>query len=242
MTTWLLMLDAFLLQWLNRWVAQSPATFTAALRLSERAAWVLAGLLLVWLWFSGDEGLVPYRSPYTQWQARRRVLTVLAALGVGFLLSRLIQTVYPRPRPLVVMPLQVPVLPQVWDAVRQAMQGQGAFPSDHAVMFATVVLGVMSLARWQGLVAGLVAVYFAALRVGLGFHWPSDVLGGAALAAAVLAAALFLERRWPRPWDWVVAGFYRHPKIAYPLAFLGLYDFTHKFQHLLGVVAWFLAR
>ncbi len=234
---WLQALDTLILIWLNRWIGSRPETFYAALDLSNRTPWILAALTLTWVWFSGDEGWVPFRTTYTRWVARRRALSILFALVVGFGLARVAQMFIPRPRPFLVVPLQVPIVPDVWDKIRASMESQGAFPSDHAVMFFTIVLGIWSLTRKGGVIALAVALYFSALRVGLGFHWPSDMMGGALIALIGLSLVLFVERVWSRPWDWVVAFFYRAPALAYPLGFLLLFDLSQKFAALFGLVA-----
>ena len=233
---WWQYLDTWLLVWLNRWLGQHPQTFYTALKISNRAPWVLAALILTWIWFSGDEGWVPFRTTYTRWMARRRVLSILAALIAGFGLARVAQGILPRPRPFNVVALQVPIVPSVWDKIRASMATQGAFPSDHAVMFFIVALGLWSLSRKGGRWALLGALFFSALRVGLGFHWPSDMLGGAVIGSMALAFIVALERLWPQPWDWVVALFYRLPALTYPVGFLLLFDLSQKFAALFGLV------
>ncbi len=234
--TWLEYVDTWLLVWFNRWIGHSPETFSSALKISNRAPWILAAALLTWLWFSGDEGWVPFRTTYTRWMARRRVLSILAALVAGFGLARVAQTIVPRPRPFNVVALQVPIVPSVWDKIRASMATQGAFPSDHAVMFFIIVLGLGSLSRKGGAPALVGALFFSALRVGLGFHWPSDMLGGAVIGAIALGLVVLVERVWPQPWDWVIALFYRLPAIAYPVGFLLLFDLSQKFAGLFGLV------
>ncbi len=67
-----------------------------------------------------------------------------------------------------------------------------------------LVLGIPLRNRWAG--AGVVAV--AALvglsRIGVGVHWPVDVLCGAVIGWLSAAAGLSLARRWP--WGAVGAG------------------------------------
>lgn len=233
----LLQWDTLLLLWLNRLVARSPGTFYTALDLSNRSPWVLATLALTWMWFSGDEGLVPFQAPYTRWEARRRVFSALAALVLGFALARVAQSLWMRPRPFMVVPLQVPIVPSDWDHIRTALGAQGAFPSDHAVMFFVVTLGLFTLSPRMGWVALMLNLFYSALRVGVGFHWPSDMLGGALIALVALGMMMFLERLWPKLWDWLVMAFYRYPGLAYPLGFLLLFDLSQKFAGFFGLLA-----
>jgi undecaprenyl-diphosphatase len=83
------------------------------------------------------------------------------------------------------------------------LAGHNAFPSGHTItifLVATVLLlGVEApRLRWP---AGLLALALAALvglsRVAVGAHWPSDVLGGAALGILAGLAGDALAQRWP---------------------------------------------
>lgn len=82
-----------------------------------------------------------------------------------------------------------------------------AFPSGHA-MNAVIVWGLLAVvaarrfpaARLPVLVAGgALAVAIGLSRVYLGVHWPSDVLGGWAAGAAILAVLVAALPRGPGP-------------------------------------------
>lgn len=126
-------------------------------------------------------------------EQRRTGLAVLAALAVGFILTLLFQYLALRPRPEAVrLLLPTPSFP--------------AYPSGHTVV-AFGVASVLGLAyrqvRWWGAALGGASL-IALSRVYLGHHYPSDVLGGAILGAAVGAACYGLVGR-PRPdWRWLL--------------------------------------
>ncbi|HEY9638043.1 MAG TPA: phosphatase PAP2 family protein [Coleofasciculaceae cyanobacterium] len=109
----------------------------------------------------------------TRLESRRRVVLLFVALVMSFVMTRVLASIFARPRPLVNALLEIPIDPIVWKDVKGALSLQGAFPSDHAAMFAVITTGVFSINRWAGCVALIVSLYFSALRIGIGFHMMS---------------------------------------------------------------------
>ncbi len=232
-------LDLWIFHWINSWVARSPAAFYQALDWSSRVPWLLSTMTLAGLWFVGEEGVVPTQEgKLTRMDAQRRVLMLIVALVFGFVLARGVQALVDRARPLVVAPMQVPVPPEVWNQIRAGLSLQGAFPSDHAVMMFVVATGVWLFHRRWGLVALFVAGYLGLLRVGVGFHWPSDILGGALIGAvaAWVSVRLIPPLRWAL--DPILLQFRVRPALMYPLGFLFLFDLSQKFAALFGLITW----
>ena len=98
---------------------------------------------------------------------RRRIFVFLvwglsAVIGRG-LITETIRFFYSRPRPL---------------------SGDDAFPSGHMAFYVPLVLTVyFFLGRKWGLFFGAVVGLMGIARVFIGFHWPTDILGGAAVGA-----------------------------------------------------------
>jgi len=92
-----------------------------------------------------------------------------------------------------------------------------AFPSDHAVLFFSLVTCFFWIGRFVGTLAFLHAVFIVLLpRILLGFHWPSDILGGSAIGIAVALIAIGLTRmRFDRTELYTMAS--RHQIILYPV-------------------------
>ncbi len=233
---WLLGLDERLLLGLNAWVARTPEGFYRALTASDRWPWLLAAAALVALWFSGEQGVVPIYARWTRLEARRRVLLTFGALVTGFLLARVLQGLWVRPRPLQVVPLQAPILPSDWNKIRTAFNGQGAFPSDHAVMFFVLVTLLTRLSKRLGGLALGIALYFSALRVGLGFHWPLDMVGGAGLGVLATGLVFVLEPWLAWPVDRGLLWLHRRPLWLHLAFFLLIFDFSQKFSALFGLL------
>jgi membrane-associated phospholipid phosphatase len=167
--------------------------------------------LLWWIWFrhyratSRDEIAI---------RRRDRELVVIAIVSgfVAFLAGRLLAHYLPfRLRPVYEPALQglYPVtkvdqlLPRTWSA----------FPSDHAMLWCAISMGIFLASRWLGIYAFIhTAVLIGLPRVYLGLHYPSDVIVGGLLGillagvmsvrpvrATAAKPVLAMARRWPGP-------------------------------------------
>jgi undecaprenyl-diphosphatase len=129
-------------------------------------------LLVVLVLFARHERFAPVR--------RAAVAAGLSA-GLGLLTVKIITEFYDRARPFVAHPGAVHLF------ARHA--ADASFPSDHAT--ASMAIAVAFLLR-RRFFWGVLTLVFAAIldfgRVAAGFHYPTDVLGGAAVGA--LAALL----------------------------------------------------
>ncbi|MDX6677347.1 MAG: hypothetical protein QOE31_1399 [Solirubrobacteraceae bacterium] len=157
-------MDSGLLHALNGFALHHDG-FEDALSLYEQLAQILFVALLAGLILAGGRRL------------RRAAVTgglaAAAALAVAQVIARLVD----RPRPFVADPSGVHLF-----AGHAADPG---FPSDHAcAAFAIAVALLLRDRRW-GLVTLTLATALAIGRVAIGVHYPSDVLAGAALGAAV---------------------------------------------------------
>jgi undecaprenyl-diphosphatase len=138
---------------------------------------------IVWLWFDGH-------SP------RRRSALVRAILGafVAIVVSRLIQNLSPhRPRPLnmeslnFVLPFPLPP-----DQVTR-WNDWSSFPSDTAALGFALATGIWQASRPVGWGCLFWAAFVISLpRVYAGFHYPSDIVGGAILGTLSTLAVIMI--------------------------------------------------
>ncbi len=140
---------------------------------------VLTALILLWL-------------AYAVWRQRQRPPRDFWLLGLSLLftaaLVHLLKWWVARPRPFA-----------EWPQIDQlALGGQGSFPSGHTAEVFTLLFALWPLTRSPFLRFLLLAwaLLIAYTRMALGVHYPTDVLGGIAVAAlSVWAARRILESR-----------------------------------------------
>jgi undecaprenyl-diphosphatase len=127
------------------------------------------------------------------WTKRRIVATTAFTAGCVWasdLTTVAIKAVVERPRPFSTVPEADPLLGGTLGS---------SFPSGHAATaFAGAVILAVLVRRAIPLLLAL-AVLVAFSRIYVGVHYPLDVLGGAAIGAAVALALAYALRALPRP-------------------------------------------
>jgi undecaprenyl-diphosphatase len=103
-------------------------------------------------------------------------LSAAVALAIGQVLSALVH----RPRPFVADPSAVHLF------ARHA--ADAGFPSDHATGSFAIAVAVLLRSRRWGCVTLAMAIVLSVGRVAMGFHYPTDVIAGAALGSATAIA------------------------------------------------------
>ena len=144
-----------------------------------------------------------FRSEDTE--RRSRLLLGIVAAVCGAILSRGLQHVLPtHPRPFYDPALGFH-LPSVLSET--PFNTWNSFPSDHAAIFFGLAAAIASVRPRVGLLAFLWLAFVESSRAYIGAHYPSDLIGGAALGAALVwlvqlpAAARWLAARvvgWAR--------------------------------------------
>ncbi len=117
---------------------------------------------------------------YGKWASRNGRHGVVAAgfsAGLALLAAQVISHLWERPRPYIAHPGDAHLfVPASHDP---------SFPSDHATAAFAIAVSIWLRHKRAGAVALVLAVLVSVGRVAVGTHYPSDVLGGAALGTAV---------------------------------------------------------
>jgi undecaprenyl-diphosphatase len=164
-------LDFELYEQVNR-LADRHSDVAEAFRLFGQEGQLLFLALLAGLFFARGK----WRSVNGRHGVAAAGFSALLALGV----AQLIGSLWDRPRPYEAHPGEAHLL--------LAPSPDPSFPSDHATGAYAIAFAILLRHRKAGVVALVLATLIAVSRVGLGTHYPTDILGGAAVGA--LAALL----------------------------------------------------
>jgi len=230
--------DVALLTLTHKLIATNAPAFFAVLFLADRVPLVISTMVLVALWFSGQpDGTSQQPARLTQRESRQRVLLILFSMVAAFFLAQVIGDLFFRPRPLVDLPLQVPIDPQIWTSIVDQLRNDGGFPSQHAAFWFALTAGLFTFDWRAGLAAGLISLFFSALRMGLGYNYPSDTIAGACLGILTCAGIFSIRQKLA----WLILPtfqfFRRNPILAYPFGLLVMIDITQRMRWLFGLLA-----
>jgi membrane-associated phospholipid phosphatase len=181
---------------------------------------VLPLAMLCAIWFDTRER--------RQWQREMVVATILSGL-LALFIGRVLAHYLPfRQRPLYDQSLHLTF--PIAATPEAVLRTWSSFPSDHAMMWAAVAMGIFLVSRWMGVIALLQYVFLICLpRVYLGLHYPSDVLAGMILGVGVTCVVTrkpVMVRFAPA----IVRFIDRYPSVSYACIFVILFELATTFD------------
>jgi undecaprenyl-diphosphatase len=181
--------------------------------------------LVWWAWFRTDD-----RSS----RDREHLVATIFSCAVALVVGRMMVLVLPfRVRPLHEFSLNF-VKP--YGVAEEALAKLASFPSDHAVLFVGLAVGLFFISRAAGMFALLYTIIFILLpRLYLGLHYPSDILvGGAVGALIVWLGNTYLPAR--KDIQWLTSLSWSRPMYFYPVLFLATYQIADLFENSRAIV------
>jgi undecaprenyl-diphosphatase len=184
------------------------------------------GLVLIpvlwWMWFRQDE-----RREWRREMVLATVLSGLVALFVGRLMSHWLPF---RVRPVYSTELHLHFPSGATNDAQ--LTSWSSFPSDHAMLWMAVATGIFLV--WRGI--GVLAILYTALviclpRAWLGFHYPTDLLVGAAVGIVItfIMTRDAIRARYATP---VLRTIERYPGPSAMLAFILCLEIVTQFDEL----------
>jgi membrane-associated phospholipid phosphatase len=184
------------------------------------------GLVLIpvlWgLWFRTGER--------TEWRRQIVIATILSgilALFIGRILADFL--------PFRMRPINSQDLHQHFASIlrrESVLPGWSSFPSDHAMLWTSVAVGIFIVSRWLGIFALLyTAIFICAPRAYLGIHYPTDLFAGAAIGIVityVMTRDSIRSLYAPSVLRWIK----RHPGLSAMLAFVLCLELVTQFDEL----------
>ncbi len=215
-------LDAAVLLWMNR-LARESWTFDAFVMMVAWTSLLKGGVLVALLWWTWERAGTARSAP--------GIVVTSAAVLVAVAISRVMQNFLPgRLRPMHDPDLAGAGFVLPYDVPADMLHDWSSFPSDNAGLAFALSTAVFLRHRGAGLFAYAWSLVVICLpRIYTGFHYPSDIIGGALIGIGVVAAASRL-RLPARLEDRVARWSQAHRGLFYAGLFLLTYQMATVFE------------
>ncbi len=153
-------------------------------------------LVLLALWFGT-------REIHQREENQKAIINASASLGIATGIVRIFNLLYSSPRPFTQLPTNL-LFYQPTDP---------SFPSQSTAIIFALAIAILLADRKAGAFLLLIAFLHGFARIYVGVHYPSDVLGGAAIGAAT-AFLVFRLSKFLEPWPSRLLGLIRRFYLA----------------------------
>ena len=215
--------DYVAIHFLNGFAHRSPALDGFIFKVEESNL-LKGGIALALFWWAWFDGTKP------DFEKRSLILFAFISSSFALLLGRAVSLLIPfRDRP-----FQDPLYHfQLPYTVTGGVHSWNSSPSDHAVLFFCLATCLYMISRPLGILAMFHAIFVISLpRIYVGYHFPTDILAGAALgiATAFLCKLPALHRKVTYPaFQWME----KHPASFYAFAFFVTFEVAELFESLM---------
>lgn len=220
--------DSSIISFLNEFAHRSVLFDTGVYMLSENYL-LKGGVIVALIWWSW------FRPTNHRREGRQYLLWGLVACLLSVIVARSLAHTLPfRERPMRVAALN---FQQPYGTSGEELINWSAFPSDHAAVFFALATSIFLAWRAAGIFALChVLVVICLPRLYLGYHYPTDILGGAFIGIALAALARFPRVRNPmarfaRPWLEVSPGSFYACLFILSLEISTLFESTREVIH-----------
>lgn len=163
-------LDIQIFHLLNNLAGQSKFFDWIIIFVADYSQYLLAAVFLLLLF-------------YSTWSGKEKIkiflVTALSMIISRFGIVELIRYLYHRPRPFV-----------AYSVNQLVSNGSYSFPSGHAALFFAMAMAIYFYNKKWGIWFFIAAILMGISRVIAGVHYPTDILGGAAIGV-IIACAIF---------------------------------------------------
>jgi len=213
----ILIMDDFIINILNT-LAQNASILSKFMLLIVGNYLLKGGVIMAVLWY------LWFKENSLNTHNREKIILTLYSIIIAIILGRGLQNFLPyRARPILNPEFNFPYQLYCQDT-------WSSFPSDHAMIFFGLATGIFRVSKKWGLFSYTYALVIICLpRIYLGFHYPTDVLAGAAIGIFLIWVISFLKisRRLEKK---TIALSIKYPGIFYACLFILSYQIATLFD------------